>query len=77
MALAPNRGALSSPPVSAFRWCREDRLADRVRPAPVPVQPSWRRTRQMPSGHPPPQEHWFPPRRPDPASLCRANNRLD
>ena len=41
-------GSLSGSPVSAFRWCREDRLADRARSAPVAVQPPRRRTRRAP-----------------------------
>jgi len=60
-ALAPIWGSLSGPPVSAFRWCREDRLViGRVRRlsrsshhggAPGEHQDHEER------GHPPPQEH--------------------
>src|SRR5690242_16591675 len=39
---------LSDPPVSASRWYREDRFADRARLASAPAQPPWRHTRRAP-----------------------------
>ena len=40
-------GLAVRPSVSAFRWCRVDRLADRGRSASVPVQPAFP---SLPSG---------------------------
>src|SRR6476660_9825626 len=72
---------LSDPPVSAFRWYREYRFADRARSASAPVQPPWRHTRRAPRG----RRAWqavfqsalVPSAAPDPVSLCRATNRRD
>jgi hypothetical protein len=63
-------------PVSAFRWCPEDCLADRARSAPVPVQPPRRHTRRAPRprrARPSASASAsVPSTAPDPVSLCRA-----
>jgi hypothetical protein len=76
----PQPIARSGSPVSAFRWCREDRSADRARSAPALVQPPRRHTRREPTRRRAPPSAsaraLVPSAPPDPVSLCRAN-RLD